>query len=101
MDKVQSFLYDVLQAQIQEKKSKNKTLKTIIESSQLISDQFYQDIGIEENRGQFSGHLEKTLLQCSGMCVFVTSFSEMRLLTGLKLYFKTYYTKLSGLLFMK
>ncbi|MGE6668242.1 Cas10/Cmr2 second palm domain-containing protein [Paenibacillus xylanexedens] len=104
MDKLQSFLYDVLQAQIQEKQSNNRTLKTIIESSQFISDQFYQDIGIESNESNessFAGNIDETLLKCSGMCVFITSLPEDEIVSKLRSLFGTYYRKLSGQLLMK
>ncbi|MGG1654527.1 Cas10/Cmr2 second palm domain-containing protein [Paenibacillus sp. NRS-1780] len=101
MDKVQSFLYYVLQAQIQEKQSNNGTLNTIIESSRLISDQFYQDIGMEGERGPFAKHIDEELLKCSGMCVFVTSLPEDQIVKNLNGIFETYYKKLSGQIFMK
>ncbi|CAH1219100.1 hypothetical protein [Paenibacillus sp. JJ-223] len=101
IDKVQSFLYYVLHASEQEKQSNSGTLKTIIESSRLISDQFYQDIGVEEGSGPFNGHIDKELLKCSGMCVFTTSLSEEQIINNLDALFRSYYMKLSGKLLLK
>ncbi|MEK3713193.1 Cas10/Cmr2 second palm domain-containing protein [Paenibacillus sp. FSL R7-0333] len=101
MDKVQSFLYDVLQAQIQQKQSNSGTLKEIMGASRFISEQFYKDIGLIGEEGKFFGHIDCELLKCSGMCIFVTHLSEREIAAKLKGLFEIYYEKFSGKLFMK
>lgn len=101
MDKVQSFLYDVLQAQIQQKQSNSGTLKEIMGASRFISEQFYKDIGLIGEKGEFFGHIDCELLKCSGMCIFVTHLSEQEIAIRLKSLFEMYYEKFSGKLFMK
>lgn len=101
MDKVQSFLYDVLQAQIQQKQSNSGTLKEIMGASRFISEQFYKDIGLIGEEGKFFGHIDCELLKCSGMCIFVTHLSEREIAIRLKSLFEMYYEKFSGKLFMK
>lgn len=101
MDKVQSFLYDVLQAQIQQKQSNSGTLKEIMGASRFISEQFYRDIGLIGEEGKFFGHIDCELLKCSGMCIFVTHLSEQEIAAKLKSLFEMYYEKFSGKLFMK
>lgn len=101
MDKVQSFLYDVLQAQIQQKQSNSGTLKEIMGASRFISEQFYKDIGLIGEKGEFFGHIDCELLKCSGMCIFVTHLSKQEIAVRLKSLFEMYYEKFSGKLFMK
>ncbi|WP_322905506.1 Cas10/Cmr2 second palm domain-containing protein [Paenibacillus sp. SGZ-1009] len=101
IDKVQSFLYYVLQASEQEKQSNSGTLKTIIGSSRLISEDFYEEIGVEGEQGSFASHIDMELLKCSGMCIFVTSLSEKELTAKLDELFETYYLKLNGQLLLK
>lgn len=101
MDKVQSFLYDVLQTQIQQKQTNSGTLKQIIGSSRFISEQFYEDIGLVGEKGYFTGQIDEELLKCSGMCIFITSLSEQEILSRLKTLFEMYYMKMGGKLFVK
>lgn len=101
IDKVQSFLYYVLHAHVQDKQTNSGTLQSIIESSKLISDQFYLDIGIEGSNGYFAQHIDEELLKCSGMCVFTTSLAEEQIIEKLDALFKLYYTKHSGNLLLK
>ncbi|MCP1137380.1 hypothetical protein NKT34_29425 [Paenibacillus polysaccharolyticus] len=101
MDKVQSFLYDVLQAQIQQKQTNSGTLKQIMGSSRFISEKFYEDIGLVGEHGKFKGEIDEELLKCSGMCVFITSLSEQEIVSRLKALFEMYYIKMSGKLFVK
>ncbi|RAI89593.1 hypothetical protein DET54_11461 [Paenibacillus pabuli] len=101
MDKVQSFLYDVLQSQIQQKQTNSGTLKQIMGSSRFISEQFYEDIGLVGKNGQFTGQIDEELLKCSGMCVFITSLSEQEILSRMKTLFEMYYMNMSGKLLLK
>lgn len=100
IDKVQTFLYEVLYSGVQDKQTNSGTLSTIIESSQMISGQFYKDIGIEGD-GPFAGCIDEPLLTTSGNCVFITSLSESEISNKLDEIFKKYYTKYSGQLLVK
>lgn len=100
IDKVQTFLYEVLYSGVQDKQTNSGTLSTIIESSQMISGQFYKDIGIEGD-GPFAGCIDEPLLTTSGNCVFITSLSESKISNKLDEIFKKYYTKYSGQLLVK
>lgn len=101
IDKVQSFIYDVLQAYIQENQANSGTLKEIVQSSNLISKKFYNDIGLEGGQGEFSGHITETLLVCSGICIFVTSLDQEAILGKLDRLFTKYYKTTSGKLLIK
>jgi hypothetical protein len=100
IDKVQTFLYEALYSGVQDKQTNSGTLSTIIESSQMISGQFYKDIGIEGD-GPFAGCIDEPLLTTSGNCVFITSLSESKISKNLDEIFKKYYTKYSGQLLVK
>ncbi|MBU5442523.1 hypothetical protein [Paenibacillus sp. MSJ-34] len=100
IDKVQAFLYYMLQAQVQENQTNSGTLRDIVKSSNLISKQLYLDIGLEGD-GAFSGHITDRLLVCSGMCIFTASLEEHQILTKLDRLFKTYYEMSTGQLLVK
>lgn len=101
IEKVQSFLFNVLHEHVQEKQSNNNTLKTIIQSSNIISSQFYNDLGIEGTNGRFSGVITEELLKCSGKCVFIVTQTEEKIMSELDGLFCEYYKKFSGQLVLK
>lgn len=102
IDKVQSFLYYVLNAPTQDKQTNSGTLSTIIQSSRMISEQFYEDIGIEGSKQEtFANHIDEQLLKSSGKCVFITSLLEDEIAGQLKKLFRSYYRKFNGQLLMK
>ncbi|CAM3875190.1 Cas10/Cmr2 second palm domain-containing protein [Marinicrinis lubricantis] len=101
IDKVQTFLYYVLQAYIQENQANSGTLREIVNSSQLISERFFRDIGIEGEFGEFSGQIEDQLLTCSGMCVFTTSLERELISEKLDRLFRKYYKTFNGQLLVK
>lgn len=101
IDKLQTFLYYVLHAHVQEKQTNNDTLKDIINSSNLISTQFYQDIGIEGDQGEFNGQITGELLKCSGMCVFTTSLDKDQIMQRLDTLFEKYYKAFAGQLLLR
>ena len=101
VDKVQSFLYYVLEAYIQEDQANSGTLKEIIGSSNLISTQFSQDIGIQGENGGFSGSIDEELLNCSGMCIFTTLLDKKDIEDKLGRLFRKYYTQFRGQLLLK
>lgn len=102
IDKVQSFLYYVLNAPTQDKQTNSGTLSTIIQSSRMISEQFYEDIGIEGSKQEtFANHIDEQLLKSSGNCVFITSLLEAEIAERLKKLFRSYYKKFNGQLLMK
>ena len=59
IDKVQVFLYYAIHAQEQELQSNNNTLKSIISSSRMISDDFYRKVGLDGEKGVFSGFISE------------------------------------------
>ena len=101
IDKVQAFLYHMLQAEIQEHQSDSGSLSDIIRSSMFISNQMYEDVGIEGSSGEFSGHIIEKLLVCSGMCIFTTSLEEEKILQRLDRLFERFYLQNSGQLLLK
>lgn len=100
IDRVQTFLYEVLYSRVQDKQTNSGTLSTIIESSQMISGQFYKDIGIEGN-GPFAGDIDEQLLTTSGNCIFITSLPESQISKNLDEIFEKYYKRYSGQLLIK
>lgn len=102
VDKVQTFLYDVLNAHIQENQSNSDTLQAVMRSSQFISEQFYVDIGVEGDSGVFEkASIEHRLLMCSGMCVFSTKLDQTQIEQRLNNLFQQYYLKFKGQLLLK
>lgn len=101
IDKVQTFLYYVLQAYIQENQANSGTLREIVNSSQLISETFFRDIGIEGKDGEFSDHIEERLLTCSGMCIVTTSLDRELIIEKLDRLFRKYYKTFKGQLLVK
>ena len=101
IDKVQVFLYYAIHAQEQELQSNNNTLKSIISSSRMISDDFYRKVGLEGKKGVFSGFISEILLQCSGSCVFTTTLREEEIREKLGELFQWYYVNFGGKLLMK
>ncbi|AST96166.1 Cas10/Cmr2 second palm domain-containing protein [Shouchella clausii] len=101
IDKVQTFLYYVLQAYIQENQANSGTLREIVSSSLLISETFFRDIGIEGKDGEFSDHIEERLLTCSGMCIVTTSLDRELIIEKLDRLFRKYYKTFKGQLLVK
>ncbi|WP_028594991.1 Cas10/Cmr2 second palm domain-containing protein [Paenibacillus assamensis] len=101
IDKVQTFLYHVLCVNIQENQSNSGTLKDIMNSSKLISEQFFQDIGLEGDTGVFSSHVSKELLKCSGICIFMTSLHPNEIIDRADCLFQDYYKSFAGQLLVK
>lgn len=102
IDKVQTFLYEVLQTHIQENQSNSDTLRDIIRSSDFISKHFYQDIGLEGGEGVFAREdIREELLKCSGMCIFTTLLPKEKVEQKLDNLFKRYYQKFKGQLLLK
>lgn len=101
IDKVQAFLYHMLQAQVQEHQLDSGSLSDIVQSSNLISEQLYKDIGIKEYEGEFSGHIRDELLKSSGLCIFTTTLDREEIIKRLNRLFKRYYKQSSGQLLMK
>ena len=97
VDKVQTFLYYVIRAHVQEKQSNSGTLQSIIGASNLISSDFYQDI---EN--EFAECIDKPpLLKCSGTYIFSTNLTKQEATDKLKKIFNIYYKNFSGQLLLK
>lgn len=101
IDKVQTFLYYSIHANVQEKQTNSGTLRSIIGASQMISEVFYNEIGINGDQGCFSKHIEEVLLQCSGVCIFTTSLKEELISEKLKQLFRKYYNDFEGQLLLR
>lgn len=101
IDKVQTFLYYAIHAHVQEKQTNSGTLRSIMESSNLISKRFYEKVGFTGTQGVFAGKIDQVLLQCSGVCIFSTSLENEQIAERLKDLFRYYYTNFNGQLLMK
>lgn len=100
IDKVQTFLYYVFQANIQENQRNNKTLKTIINASKLISEQFYREVESFNKEYSFGKDIQDELLKCSGVFVFSTNLEKKLIEKKLKALFEKYYIECKGQLFL-
>lgn len=91
VDKVQTFLTEVIHSHVQEKQTEDATLKEIISSSEQISEEFFRSI--EE---VFSGVEKKILLKCSGVYIFRCSMPGVELEERLNDLFREYYLNSQG-----
>lgn len=101
IDKVQTFLYEVIHAATQEKQGNSETLRTIIGASKAISERFFEDLGITRKQGVFSDQIDMVLLRCSGNCIFATALSENDVMEKLGKLFHQYYKNFNGQLLLK
>ena len=76
IDKIQTALFEVIKSGTQEKQTNSGTLRSIMAASRRISGDFYRDVGIEGDAGDFAGKVKEILLQCSGVCIFTTTCAE-------------------------
>lgn len=96
IDKVQTFLYQVIHTHTQEHRSNKGTLKNIIHASDLISTNFYQDI---EN--EFTIASDHKVLKCSGVYIFGTDLPGKEIESRLGKIFLKYYKDNNGQLVVK
>lgn len=91
VDKIQTFLTEIIHSHTQEKQTEDATLRGIINSSYQISDGFFeaiQDIFPEPDRNM--------LLECSGVYVFRCTLPEPELKRRLNTLFADYYRESQG-----
>lgn len=91
VDKIQTFLTEVIHSHVQEKQKEEATLRKIKHSSQQISKGFYKSI-----QDIFLGSAQEVLLQCSGVVVFRCLLSETELEEHLNNLFADYYRESQG-----
>ena len=101
IDKIQTALFEVIKSGTQEKQTNSGTLRSIMAASRRISGDFYRDVGIEGDAGEFAGKVKEILLQCSGVCIFTTTCAEDEISKRLKRLFAKFYRESGGKLILK
>ena len=101
IDKIQTALFEVVKSGTQEKQTNSGTLRSIMAASRKISRDFYRDVGIEGDTGEFAGTVKEILLQCSGVCIFTTTCAEDEISKRLKRLFAKFYRESGGKLILK
>lgn len=99
VDKVQTFLTEVIHAHVQEKQAEEATLKSILSSSREISTNFFAEI-----KERFSGDAgvdENVLLACSGVYIFESQLPEADIEARLNELFLHYYRSSQGQKFLR
>jgi len=91
INKVQTFLFDVIHAHVQEKQVEQATLKNIMNASKEISNDFQRVI-----KSKFAGVEMQELLSCSGMYIFSCVLPESEIKKRLNELFLDYYKKSQG-----
>ncbi|WP_283684818.1 Cas10/Cmr2 second palm domain-containing protein [Parablautia sp. Marseille-Q6255] len=91
VEKVQTFLTEVIRSHVQEKQTEDATLKGIVNSSNQISKDFFESI-----EKQFSGVEKKVLLKCSGVYIFKCYLPGNELEDRLNELFREYYIASQG-----
>lgn len=91
VEKVQTFLTEVIRSHVQEKQTEDATLKGIVNSSNQISKDFFESI-----EKQFSDVEKKILLKCSGVYIFKCDLPENELESRLNELFQEYYIASQG-----
>lgn len=91
IDKVQTFLVEVIHAHVQEKQTEASTLKSIVNASHEISNDFFQAIEVV-----FSQVEIKELLSCSGVYIFSCALPNEAIEDRLNKLFLQYYRSSQG-----
>lgn len=91
VDKVQTFLTEVINSHVQERESEEATLSGIINSSDQISKEFFKTIYKE-----FPEAEENTLMKCSGVFIFSSDRSEEELKKSMNYLFVDKYKESQG-----
>lgn len=91
VDKVQTFLTEVIHSHTQEKESEEATLKSIINSSDQIAGKFFEDIYV-----RFPEAKANTLMKCSGVFIFSCDQTKETLEKALNDLFVKYYRESQG-----
>ncbi len=91
VEKVQTFLTEVIRSHVQEKQTEDATLKGIVNSSNQISKDFFESI-----EKKFSDVEKKILLKCSGVYIFKCDLPENELESRVNELFQEYYIASQG-----
>ncbi len=91
VEKVQTFLTEVIRSHVQEKQTEDATLKGIVNSSNQISKDFFESI-----EKKFLNVEKKILLKCSGVYIFKCDLPENELENRLNELFREYYIASQG-----
>uniref|UniRef100_UPI00359C9AA5 hypothetical protein n=1 Tax=Faecalicatena contorta TaxID=39482 RepID=UPI00359C9AA5 len=91
VDKIQTFLTEVIHSHAQEKQTEEATLRGIINSSYQVSRGFFEHI-----HNKFPEFDNYVLLKCSGVYVFRCTLSEAELESRLNTLFEDYYRESQG-----
>lgn len=91
VDKIQTFLTEVIHSHAQEKQTEDATLRGIINSSYQVSKGFFEHI-----HNKFPEFDNYVLLKCSGVYVFRCTLSEAELESRLNTLFEEYYRESQG-----
>ncbi|MCB7068085.1 hypothetical protein LI031_30015 [Enterocloster citroniae] len=91
VDKIQTFLTEVIHSHVQEKQTEEATLRGIISSSNQISRDFYKSI-----QDIFPEPDQEVLLQCSGVFIFRCVLLRAELKKRLNTLFVDYYRESQG-----
>lgn len=91
VDKIQTFLTEVIHSHVQEKQAEEATLRKILSSSYQISRGFFEEI-----QNAFPEDVKEVLLQCSGVYIFRCALSESQLEERLNALFVKFYLKSQG-----
>lgn len=91
VDKIQTFLTEVIHSHVQEKQTEDATLQGIIQSSNQISTDFFSSI-----QNEFGTSIKKMLLECSGVYIFHCDLSDSEIESHLNALFVNYYKESQG-----
>lgn len=91
VDKIQTFLTEVIHSHVQEKQTEDATLRGITNSSDQISNGFFNTVHEE-----FNTSIQKMLLECSGVYIFRCTLSESEIEERLNNLFVKYYKESQG-----
>ena len=97
VDKVQTFLFEVVRAQVQEKQTESATLKNIKKASDEISKLFKEEIKKVFTKGEIS----EELMFCSGVYVFLSALEVEVIEEKLNQLFVEYYKQSQGQKFLR
>lgn len=94
VDKVQTFLTEVIHSHVQEKQTESETLSSIVKASQGISDGFHKAVKKKFATEKLDGFQE--LLACSGVYIFSCKMEAAAIKTKIDELFLDYYKQSQG-----
>ncbi len=91
VDKIQTFLTEVIHSHVQEKQTEEATLRDIMDSSVQISKDFFEDV-----EKAFFVEEDGILLKCSGVYIFRSALQKKELECKLDMLFESCYRMSNG-----